>query len=186
MVQISKIGGGFLGTCLSWLTFCSAAFGGNQGALSGSQQVTLGWTASSDPMVVGYYLYYGTATGVYANKIDVGTNTVFTVSGLVAGTTNYFTATSYYATRVESAYVPEVSYIVPGILTVTQNPTNAIMRVGFPVAPGNSYQLQASSDLNTWSNIWLTPTQTTNEWIEYDEPCTNTLSARFYRLMVYP
>jgi hypothetical protein len=148
------------------------------------QQVTLGWTASSDPTVVGYYLYYGNASGVYTNSIDVGTNTTFTVTGLVAGSTYYFTAASYTAAGTESPYVPEVSYVVPGILTVTQNPADATMRVRFPVAPTQSYQLQVSSDLKSWSNLWLTPTQTTNGWLEYDEPCTNTLPGRFYRLIL--
>jgi hypothetical protein len=168
--------------CLIWLAVCSAALGGQQGP--SAQQVTLGWNASLDPTVVGYYLYYGTTSGVYTNKTDVGTNTVFTASGLVAGSTYYFTATSYTAAGTESSYVPEVSYLVPGILTVTQNPGSAIMRVRFPVAPAQSYQLQASSDLKSWSNLWLTPIQTTNGWIEYDEPCTNTIPSRFYRLIL--
>jgi hypothetical protein len=137
-------------------------------------------------MVAGYYLYYGTANGAYQNKIDVGTNTLFTVSGLLAGTTNYFTTTSYDAAGNESDYAPEVSYIVPGILALTQSPNDSIMRIGFVVEAGFFYQLQASSDLDTWSNIWLTPIQTANEWIEHDEPRSETLSARFYRLMVFP
>ena len=168
--------------CVIWLAVCSAALGGQLGP--SGQQVTLGWNASSDPTVVGYYLHYGTTSGVYTNKTDVGTNTVFTVSGLVAGSTYYFSATSYTAVGIESVYVPDVSYVVPGILTITQNPANRIMRVQFPVAPTHSYQLQASSDLKSWSNLWLTPTQTTNGWIEFDEPCTNALPGRFYRLIM--
>jgi hypothetical protein len=164
-----------------WLGLCSAAFG----VEVGWQQATVRWTASTGPTVVGYYVYYGTTTGVYTNKIDVGTNTTFAVNGLVAGSIYYFTTTSYNTAGIESSYVPEVSYIVPGILTVTQNPTNGIMRVQFPVAVAQSYELEASSDLKSWSNIWSTQTQTTNGWIEYDEPCTNTLTGRFYRLILY-
>jgi hypothetical protein len=175
------------GRCLSvasliCLTLCSAVLG-VQPVPPG--QVTLGWNASPDPTVVGYYLYYGTTTGVYTNKIDVGTNTIFAVTGLVPGSTYFFTATSRNAAGIESSYVPEASYIVPGILTVTQNPTNGIMRIRFPVAVAQSYELQSSFDLKSWSNLWLTPTQTTNGWIESDEPCTNTLSAKFYRLILY-
>jgi hypothetical protein len=153
--------------------------------------VTLGWNASSDPTVVGYHVYYGTTSGVYTTKIDVGTNTMFSVSGLVAGTTYYFTETSYNAASVESSYVPEVSWVIPGILTATLIPANGIGStnvttcIQFPVAPAHSYQLQASSDLNSWSNLWLTPTQTTNGWVQYNEAITNTLSARFYRLINY-
>jgi hypothetical protein len=102
---------------LIWLGLCSAALG-NYFALLQAQQVTLGWSASPDPTVVGYYLYYGTTSGIYDNKIDVGTNTTYTVSGLVEGSTNYFTATSYTPARVESSNVAQVSYVVPGILAV--------------------------------------------------------------------
>jgi len=181
--QISKAARCLSVANLIWLTLCSAALGGQAG-FPGSQQVSLGWNASSDPTVVGYYLYYGTASGVYTNKTDVGTNTVFTVTGLVAGSTYFFTATSYTVAGVESSYVPEVSYLVPGVLTLTQDPANAVMRVRFPVAPAQSYQLQVSSDLISWSNLWLTPTQTTNGWIEYDDPCAKTIPSRFYRLIL--
>ena len=73
-------------------------------------QVTLVWNASPDPAVTGYYLYYGPASGVYTNQIDVGTNTEFTVTGLVPGSTNFFTANSYTAAGMESSYVTEVTY----------------------------------------------------------------------------
>jgi hypothetical protein len=181
MVQISKGARCLSVASLIWLTFCSAAFG----VQPSGQQVTLGWNASPDPTVVGYYLYCGTTSGVYPKKINVGTNTTFTVSGLVAGSTNYFTTTSYNAAGVESSYVPEVTYIAPGVLTLMQNPASGIMRVQFPVAPGQSYQLQTSSDLKSWINLWLTPTETTNAWIEYDEPLTNAIPSRFYRLILY-
>ncbi len=183
MVQVLKAARRLLAASLIWLTPCSAALGAQPGP-PGSQQVTLGWNASPDPTVVGYYLYYGTTTGVYTNKTDVGTNTTFTVPGLVAGSTYYFNTTSYNAARIESGYVPEVSYIVPGILTVTQSVGSALTRIQFPVAPAHSYQLQASSDLKSWSNLWLTPIETSNAWIEFDEPRTNTIPARFYRLIL--
>jgi hypothetical protein len=167
-----------------WLTLGFAALG-VQPPPPGLQQVTMGWTASSDPTVTGYYLYYGTATGVYTNKVNVGTNTTFTVAGLVLGTTYYFASTSYNGAASESVYSSEIAYIVPGILTVTQSPASAVTRIQFPVAATHAYQLQASSNLQSWSNVWLTPTEATNQWIEYDEPRTNTVSARFYRLILY-
>lgn len=149
---------------------------------SGGQQVSLAWGASPDPSVVGYYLYYGTTSGLYPNKIDVGTNLSFAVTDLAAGETYYFSATSHNATGVESEYVPEVSYIVPGILTLTPNPTNNLMQIRFPVSSPNFYQLQQSADLRSWTNLWVTPIQTTNAWIEYDEPKTN--ATMFYRLIL--
>jgi hypothetical protein len=182
VVQISNSVRRLVVASLTWLTLSFAALGA-QLAPFGLQQVTLGWNASPDPTVVGYYLYYGVASGVYTSKIDVSTNTTFTASGLVAGSTYYFTTTSYTAARVESSYVAEVAFIVPGILAVTKS-DGATTRIQFPVAPAHSYQLQASPDLKTWSNLWLTPIQTTNGWIEYDEPFSDTLSAKFYRLIL--
>ena len=183
-MTISEAAGCLWVVTLVCLGLCSTALGARVVPPAG-HQVTLGWNASPDPTVAGYYFYYGTASGVYNNRIDVGANTTFTVSGLVPGTTYYFTTTSYNAAGIESSYVAEVSYVVPGILTVTQNPADGSVVVGFPVAPGQTYQLQASFDLMSWSNIWLTPTQTTNGWIEYEDPVTNTVSAKFYRLLLY-
>jgi hypothetical protein len=187
MVQITRRARPFIIVQI-WLTLCSAVLGdqvppSGQAAPS-AQQVTLGWIASADPTVVGYYLYCGTTSGVYTNKINVGTNTTWTVAGLIAGATNYFTTTSYNSSGVESGYVPEVSYLVPGILTLTQNALSGLTSIRFPVAPGSSYQLQTSSDLINWSNLWTTPTEATNAWIEYDEPVSSTIPARFYRLIL--
>jgi hypothetical protein len=147
------------------------------------QQVALGWTASPDPTAVGYYLYCGGASGVFTNKINVGTNTAFTMNGLTCGGTYYFTVTAYNSAGVESSQVPEVSYIVPGALTVTSGPGGNTVSVFFPVAWGQSYQLQASSDMVTWSNLWLTANETTNEWVEFDDVVTNAM--KFYRLVIY-
>lgn len=60
------------------------------------------WNASSDPAAIGYNLYYGVASGVYTNTIDVGSSTNATVTGLVAGVTYYFSATAYDNTGDES------------------------------------------------------------------------------------
>jgi hypothetical protein len=188
MVRITRRARTFIIAQFTWLTFSYAVFAGqvppSGQAAPSTQQVTLGWVASADPTVVGYYLYYGTTSGVYTNKINVGTNTTWTVAALAAGTTNYFTTTSYNASGIESGYVPEVSYLVPGILTLTQNVISGLTSIHFPVAPGSSYQVQASSDLITWSNLWSTPTETTNAWVEYDEPVSSTIPARFYRLIL--
>jgi hypothetical protein len=183
MDQFTKGGRSLLGVCLLSLAFCSAALG-IQPYLG--QQVTLGWTASPDSTVIGYYVYYGTSSTSCTNRINAGTNTEYTVSGLESGSTYYFSTTSYNATGIESSYVPQISYLVPGLLVVAQNPTNGALRIQFSVASGGVYELQASSDLKSWSELWLTPAQTSNDWIEYDEPVTNTVTARFYRLIINP
>ena len=181
MVQFPKVVWFFLSAIPVWLSLFSTVFG-VQLSNSGGQQASLEWGASPDPSVVGYYIYYGTTSGYYTNKINAGTNLSYTATELTAGQTYYFTATSYNGAGMESGYVPEVSYIVPGILTLTPNPTNNLMQIRFPVSSSNFYQLQQSLDLKSWTNIWVTPIQTTNIWIEYDEPKTN--AAMFYRLIL--
>ena len=71
--------------------------------------VTLAWYASTNPIVAGYNVYYGGASGSYTNEISVGNATNATISGLVQGVTYYFVATTYTATDVESPYSSEVS-----------------------------------------------------------------------------
>jgi hypothetical protein len=183
MDRFINVGRSFLGVCLLLLACCSAALGIQPYP---SQQVALGWTASPDSTVKGYYIYYGLSSSGCTNRINAGTNTQFTVSGLESGLTYYFSATSYNAAGMESSYVSEISYLVPGLLVLAQNPTNGALRIQFSVAIGGVYALQASSDLKSWGELWLTPAQTSNDWIEYDEPVTNTVAARFYRLIINP
>jgi hypothetical protein len=87
------------------------------------QSVTLVWTRSADPIVVGYNIYYGGASGAYTNKISVGNATNATISGLIQGATYYFAATTYAASGVESLPSSEVSYLVPPNAPVNRPPT---------------------------------------------------------------
>jgi len=80
---------------------------------SGQQSVALSWNPSSDAGVAGYRIYYGGASGTYTNVLDAGSATSITVSGLVAGSTNYFSATEYDAGTNESSYSSEVVYVAP-------------------------------------------------------------------------
>ena len=51
-----------------------------------TQSVTFGWEPSADTNVVGYNIYYGTASHVYPSKVSFGSVTTATISGLVEGT----------------------------------------------------------------------------------------------------
>ena len=81
-----------------------------------SAQATLTWnapTTNSDgtPLtdLAGYKVYYGTASGNYAQTVDVGNVTTSVVSNLTDGATYYFAVTSYDASGGESGYSNEVS-----------------------------------------------------------------------------
>src|ERR1700689_1562941 len=87
-----------------------------------TQSVTFGWEPSTDPSVVGYNIYYGTASHVYDNKVSVGNVITATISGLIEGTTYYFAATTYNALNQESALSDEISYTVP-VADTNQPPT---------------------------------------------------------------
>ena len=93
--------------------------------------VTLAWNASTNPIVAGYNVYYGGASGTYTNEISAGNATNATISGLVEGTTYYFAATTYTSSGVESPFSSEVSYQVPlNAPIMNQPPTlNAIGNV---------------------------------------------------------
>ena len=75
------------------------------------QSATLAWSPSVPATnVAGYYLYYGGATGIYTNQINIGLATNGVVSNLVAGSTYYFAATAYTSTGLESGYSDEVAW----------------------------------------------------------------------------
>ena len=76
--------------------------------------IKLAWDASPDPLVTGYRLYYGSSSGMYTFVVDAGNRTDYTVTGLDAGLTYYFTATAYTGTGDESTFSNETSYTLPG------------------------------------------------------------------------
>jgi hypothetical protein len=78
-------------------------------------QVTLAWDASVS-MVDGYWLYYGSASNIYTARIDVGTATTYTITGLASGQTYYFAVTAYDRTAdVESPLSNEVGLTLQSI-----------------------------------------------------------------------
>ena len=76
-------------------------------------EANLAWDPPDVPTeVVGYKVYYGTASGVYPQSIDVGNMTSYTVSNLIDGQSYYFAVTTYNALGVESYYSNEVSKLL--------------------------------------------------------------------------
>jgi PKD repeat protein len=73
-------------------------------------QVTLAWDANTEPMLGGYKVYYGQASGNYTSDIDVGNQTTYTVAGLQDVGTYYFAVKAYDSARtIESGFSNEVS-----------------------------------------------------------------------------
>jgi len=149
----------------------------------GGRNATLAWNAVSSTNVTGYALYSGTNVSNYSTRLDVGTNTAGTVSGLNEGLTYYFSVTSYNAAGVESAPSAPIAYLVPGILTLTPaSKSGTPMMVKFPVAPGHSYTVQGSADMQSWVNLWQTGTVTSNAWVSFQDSQSKSFPKRFYRL----
>ncbi len=76
-------------------------------------QVTLAWDPNPEINVAGYKVYYGDASRVYAHAVDVGTQTVYLLTGLQNGGTYYFAATAYDTFGNESDYSAELSWTSP-------------------------------------------------------------------------
>ena len=169
------------------------------------QSVTLAWNPSPSTGVAGYILRYGSDGTNYGNPVDTGINTVWTVTGLQAGT-NYFVVSAYDANHNESPPSNSVKYVTPGnaqsvvtnaalIVTppVTIPPatpsmtpigTSKTVSLDIPVISGHIYQIQASTDLKAWTTIWQT-TVTNDSVIRFTDPDSTDFKMRFYRTASY-
>ncbi len=156
------------------------------GQALGSQSVSLAWDPSPDTNVVGYFLHYGTSSGSYPSRIDVGNTTNATVPGLKEGAVYYFVATAYNAAGLESDPSNELLFTVPGILKMSpRSSSTKPASLAFPVAVGQNYFLEASEDLKFWHPVWVT-VGSTNGWIQFQDPQSAYLPRRFYRLAMVP
>ncbi len=81
-----------------------------------SGSVRLAWSATGDPRVVGYRVYYGTSSGRYIQAfgagVDAGSSVNISLTGLQSGTQYYFAVTAYDSAANESGYSAEVSKLV--------------------------------------------------------------------------
>jgi hypothetical protein len=151
-------------------------------AAMATQSVMVGWNAGTDPDIAGYAGYDGTTNGVYSERVDVGTNTSATISGLAAGQTNYFAVAAYNTANMEGTASPALMFIVPGCLKISSVFANGM---SFPVAQGHYYTVQATTNLTTWTNVWQTATASSNAWVSYQDPQAGSLPRRFYRLVLH-
>ena len=149
---------------------------------SGSQSIPVQWNPSPDPDVAGYYVYYGSSSGHYTDRIDAGNATSATVPGLIEGDTYYLTVTAHTINGLESLPSNEMAVTVPGVLYLNSHTINPV-HVQFPAIPGGSYTLQASSDLKTWTAVWST-TNAASQWIDFADSNSQSFKSRFYRLVL--
>jgi hypothetical protein len=80
---------------------------------STAKDLTLAWNSSTSTNVIGYRLYYGTASRKYDHTVDVRGALQTTVPGFAQGLKYYFAATAYDSFGLESDPSDEISYSVP-------------------------------------------------------------------------
>jgi hypothetical protein len=127
----------------------------------GSGGLVLAWHMNTNQVVAGYNIYYGGACRTYTNMICSGTATNVTIPGLTKGVTYCFAVTAYTASGKESSFSNEVKFQYA-------NPFPAIISIQPASSPGlptavnitstaavisNSWTLQSSLDLKTWTSI---------------------------------
>lgn len=110
--------------------------------------VALAWDLSPASNVVGYFIYYGVASGSYTNRTSVGNTNTATIGGLKRSSTYFFAATCYDTAGLESEFSNEVSYRTPDILPPVLNlHTNAVllgMKVEIAPTPKGPWSLYAT------------------------------------------
>ncbi|HXR49257.1 MAG TPA: fibronectin type III domain-containing protein [Candidatus Limnocylindrales bacterium] len=77
--------------------------------LTGS--VTLTWPPSTDPMLLGYIIFSGTASQTYNKAVTVGKVTTATISNLTIGKTYYFKVMAYDSVLILSLALNEISAV---------------------------------------------------------------------------
>ena len=154
------------------------------GSISQAVDVTIGW--DSENGVAGYIIYCGSASGDYTNEIDAETDTTVTLADLAAGQTYYFAIASYDTDGNQSALSPEISYLVPGIVVLTQgtNPDDPLI-LSFPESPGDWYEVQSSPDLINWTTFWETDPAYYNDWVQIWIIGYQETVQQFFRLIMH-
>jgi hypothetical protein len=146
--------------------------------------VTLAWNPSSDPLVAGFNIYYGGASGVYTNKLSAGPATSLTISNLVIGATYYFAATTYSAAGAESALSGGVAYTVPVPPPTVQmaftSPHQFVLNV--TGLTGHIYDIMSTQDLKTWAVIGAVAAGAGGSFTFTDTNAAS-FSSRFYRIL---
>jgi hypothetical protein len=151
--------------------------------LVADQTVTVAWNPPSTG-AAGYYVYWGSQSGVYTSVFDAGTNTTINVNGLQEGRTNFFMVVGYNSARLLGTAAPEISYLAPGCLRLGGAPSSNGAVLSFPVTVGHSYAVEASTNLQTWTTIWQSGTSTSNAWVSCLDPQSRAYPERFYRLIM--
>ncbi|HKB14235.1 MAG TPA: MBG domain-containing protein, partial [Vicinamibacterales bacterium] len=101
--------------------------------VSAGASVFLAWQPSANPSVCGNYLLYGTQSGVYPNRLDVGMATSWTVSDLTAGQQYFFVVEAYDSEGLTSPPSNEVT----AVATAAGGSENATLTAALVAGPAH-------------------------------------------------
>ena len=151
------------------------------------QSVTLAWDRSSDSSAVGYRIYAYEENSTAATSFNVFGLTKVTLPGLKEGLHYTFKVTSYNASGVESAPSSPAGYTVPVPLDIFPGATpDDLKQLQFPIAAGHWYEIQASTNMTTWTTVQQTAVATSYGWTNVQEPAAPVKRAqRFFRLKIH-
>lgn len=135
--------------------------------------------------IVNYNIYYGNNTGYYTNKINIGTNTVYTLS-LLRGATYFAAATSTDINGLESNFSNEITFTVPSLPPA---PTNLRVFAYDPIAQSvygimnelQLFSLEKTNEFDDWANIGDSNSDTNGFFYVVDN---NTNDYAFYRIRI--
>lgn len=82
---------------------------GSTGTLTYGGLATISWNANTESDLAGYYVYHGTSSGIYPDRVTLGLVTTYQWSGLTGGQTHYFAVAAFDTSLNESAKSAEVS-----------------------------------------------------------------------------
>jgi subtilase family serine protease len=105
-------------------------------AVTGDAKVVLNWNNTAAPL--GYTVKYGTTAGSYPNSIDFGSAKTATITGLINGTTYYFTVVARY-NGGSSQLSNEMSATLPApdfVITTLNSP--ATIKIGNTITVNNT------------------------------------------------
>jgi len=148
-----------------------------------ANSVSLVWNLSVGVNVAGYKIYYGVASQIYTNAVDVGNVTSATITGLSGNTTYYFAATSYDNNGVESGFSNEAILTVLPPMAPTLTSTSHVNGQFAINVSGvtNECVVQASANLVDWVSV-----QTNTSPFTFVDPNASQFSQRFYRTYYMP
>ena len=160
--------------------------------------LTIVWSPSPSPGVIGYAVYWGLSDDSCTNRIALRNVTDVTLAGFRRGITYYLAVAAYDATGDESPWSNRIQYsrtpqsmpAIPqktGTNLLQLQPVNVIganpvMRLSFMGQAGGNYQLQTTEDFQRWDVLCTTNTEQ-QQLVVYDLPYSPTTPHRFFRLL---